>query len=195
MVEWREWRVLEARFRELQPKQGDGLRANWISTASEAPAWVESRPRDHWHFSESEDSRTIRIFTLLAERAAHYLGHHDGESALFFWLDLIKQNTPSFELGTGSYSPHREHGLRLVSQLGMIRRVCEVSADYCMKLENEMSLAPEGTPRDLMTTRSKAINLNSRECKILEVIERRLKGHTILSRIAKRRCEATTNLD
>jgi ribosome-binding protein aMBF1 (putative translation factor) len=61
-----------------------------------------------------------KFFTDVAESAAVELGHSGGPSALFFWLDLLKRDSPFYKSsGSG----------------GVINRVSEASAEYCLKCE------------------------------------------------------------
>lgn len=128
------WRDLEARFRTLQsqkvPVQGipwhdDSLHAHWLSSG-----WSDTG--DPWRFRGADP--TIRVkFEWLAERAAVELGHEGGRSGVVFWLDLLKRDSPNYRV-TGSGSGD---GGVTRDQHGKIERVCEASADYCIRLETQ----------------------------------------------------------
>src|SRR5437762_2298130 len=83
------WRDLEARFRALQPTDGDGLRANWICSA-----WNERG--DQWYLSGIQDHRVHKTFKWLAERAAVEVGFRGDSDPVVFWLDLLKCNSPNY---------------------------------------------------------------------------------------------------
>jgi hypothetical protein len=117
---------LETRFRTLQPPHDEGLRANWISTA-----WNEAG--DKWYLSES-NKRVHALFRWAVEQAALRLGHKDAATALFFWLDLLRRDSPNFR--AIKQSSRRRKGTTKHVEGGEVYRVCEASADYCLKLES-----------------------------------------------------------
>lgn len=119
------WRDIEARFRALQSRSHDSLYAVWLSTG-----WSETG--DQWRLRGAD--RTVRVnFEWSAERAAVELGHHGGRSAVVFWLDLLKHESPNYKV-TGSGSS--DNGVTR-NEHGKIKRVCEASADYCLRLETQ----------------------------------------------------------
>lgn len=68
-------------------------------------------------------SNQIRIlFRFAAQRAAVQLGHPNDESAVYFWLDLLKQHGVFYKRAAGG---------------GEIYRVCDASAEYCVKCETD----------------------------------------------------------
>ena len=138
MGDSKDWRDLEARFRALQPEQGEGLNADWLLGTLMIPN-QDAPAGDHWSLSGASDPRTARVFTLLAERAVHYLGRCDGKSPLYFWLDLLKRNCANTK------SIHRMKAPNKLWARGTIHRVCEVSADYCLELENQVLSEGEKT--------------------------------------------------
>jgi hypothetical protein len=92
MVNSEFWRDLEERFRSLQSaleRRNSDLRANWISTS-----WNESG--EQWYLSGVNDQRMKVMFEWIAERAALKLGHTDTATAVFAWLDLLKNGSPNF---------------------------------------------------------------------------------------------------
>ena len=105
------------------------LRANWISTA-----WNEQGGK--WYLSGSQDKRVREVFGWIAERAALRLGHVGGPTAVFFWCDLLKRGSPNYR-GDITGSSRYRNGPERRYEGGVIERVCEASADYCLKLENE----------------------------------------------------------
>jgi len=123
------WRDLESRFRALKPPQSDGLSAEWISTT-----WNDSG--EQWYLRGSNDKRLHACFNWTAERAALELGHTGAQSAVFFWLDLLKRDSPNFLIDSHGVTNLPDGGVRH-NKGGTIHRVCEASADYCFKLENE----------------------------------------------------------
>jgi hypothetical protein len=128
MTDSESWREIEARFRDLQ-RSGSSLRADWTSTA-------RNDAGEHWYLSGSRDKRLHVLFKWTAEHAALKRGYSGGPSAVFFWLDLLRRNSPNFEKnGTGV--TRVADGPEEPYEFGTIRRVCEASADYCLKLGNE----------------------------------------------------------
>jgi hypothetical protein len=128
------WRGIEARFRAIQsrkvpvhgvPWHDDSLYAVWL-----ASGWSDTG--DQWRLDGA--NHTVKVnFRWLAERAAVELGHPGGRSGVLFWLDLLKRESPNYK-GTGSGSGDK--GLTRTEH-GKIVRVCEASADYCLRLETQ----------------------------------------------------------
>jgi hypothetical protein len=122
------WREAEGRFRRLQPpppRPGEpshdshnGLRANWSRDG-----WSDSgKP---WYLNNADEA-IKKLFIWAAESASVELGHPGGEEALFFWLDLLRRDSPFFKVfGVGGY----------------IYRVCDASAEYCVKCETDLKVA------------------------------------------------------
>jgi hypothetical protein len=125
------WPNLADQFRLLRAQGGRALRADWISTA-----W--NPQGDQWYLSGTEGGKAGRRvharYKWLAEKAAVRLGHGGGPSALFFWLDRLKSESPNFRGGITldsflpDSSPTHASG-------GVIEDLCEASADYCLKCE------------------------------------------------------------
>lgn len=122
------WSRTEARFRRLQPsppRPGEiereshhGLCAHW-----NPDGWSDTgRP---WYLSNG-DYKIKDSFKNVAQSAAIELGHPGGDDSLFFWLDLLRRDGHCFTpFGLG----------------GQIYRVCEASADYCVKRETDVRRA------------------------------------------------------
>jgi hypothetical protein len=87
------WRDQAERFQQLQQEHGNRLGACWSSSP-----WNQSG--DLWYLDGGASEIIPRRFQNYAERAAVELGHHRESSALFFWLDLLK-NESSFYSGGG----------------------------------------------------------------------------------------------
>ena len=128
MADTESWRDIEARFRELQTSGGN-LCAHWISTS-----WNEAG--EQWYLSGSRDKRLDTRFTWTAEHAVLKLGHSGGSSAAFLWLDLLRRDSPNFR-GGGHLATRLADGPEIHAETGTIERICEASADYCLKLQNE----------------------------------------------------------
>ncbi len=128
------WRDIEARFRAIQSRKipvhgvpwvDDSLYAVWLATA-----WSETG--DEWRLDGANP--TVRVnFEWLAERAAVELGHRGGRSAVVFWLDLLRRDSPNYKGAGGG----RELNDLIPAEHGKIDRVCEASADYCLRLETQ----------------------------------------------------------
>jgi hypothetical protein len=140
------WHDLETRFRELQPDALHDLQAEWISTA-----WNDAG--EQWFISGGGNERTRKLFSWLAEKAAIRLGEPGGSAAVFHWLDLLKRDSPNFRRAFHGTSWDR--GKATEHEGGRIERLCEASADYCLKLENEeMSRAAVPEHSELRATAS-----------------------------------------
>lgn len=122
------WRKAEIRFRRLQPRppqpgevqrdSHNGLCAHWNPNG-----WSDSG--DPWYLSNG-DHGIAKLFTIAAESAAIELGHAGGPTALFFWLDLLRQDSPFYKpFGLGGY----------------IYRVCDASAEHCLRCETNVKAA------------------------------------------------------
>lgn len=121
------WRRTEANFHRLQPRppqpgeaqhdSHNGLCAMW-----NPDGWSSGDP---WYLTNA-DGAIRKYFRWAAESAAVELGHPGGPSALFYWLDLLRRDSPYYTpFGPG----------------GKIERVCDASADYCLKLETDAKAA------------------------------------------------------
>jgi hypothetical protein len=119
------WSDLEKRFRDLRNEYGDRLTAHWISSA-----WGEDC--EQWCLRGAQGRESER-FRPLAERAAVGLGHPAGRGALFFWLDLLKSESANYRPGYGGHD-----GDGNVWHAGVIRKLCEASADQCFRHETRL---------------------------------------------------------
>jgi hypothetical protein len=134
MAESAFWRDIEARFRAIQSKKvrvhgvpwhDDSLYAVWL-----ASGWSDTG--DQWRLDGADHNVKVN-FELLAERASVELGHPSGRSAVVFWLDLLKRDSPNYNR-TGSGTS--DNGITR-DEYGKIDRVCEASAEYCLRLETQ----------------------------------------------------------
>ena len=123
------WRDLETRFRalhdeQLQDRKKAGLHAYWNSNpANDEPWYLGGGP---------DDIRTN--FEWLVEQAALRLGQPGGRNAVFFWLDLLRSESPHYRPINSS---HEVKGEETRWERGGIELVCKASADYCIKCETE----------------------------------------------------------
>jgi hypothetical protein len=123
------WSDLERRFRALQPRDPkEDLVAQWISTK-----WDESGRQ--WFISGGSSRRTRTNFEWLAKRGVIGTGKRGGADDLSRWLNLLKRDSPHF-LVDGNVASW-PHGKLKQNETGRIERVCEASADYCVKLAND----------------------------------------------------------
>ena len=127
------WKDLANQFRDLQAEHDGELRANWTPTTQvgESGRWYLSGTR-----GGNEGRRLRTQFEWLAEKAAVRLGHPGGPSALFFWLDLLKTESPYFRGGL-VYGSRSGDGPVTETTVGVIEQVCAASADYCLKCETQ----------------------------------------------------------
>jgi hypothetical protein len=125
------WRRAEEKFRRLQPRppqpgevahdSHNGLYAHW-----NPDGWSNSG--DPWYLDNDSDA-IRKLYSWAAESAAVELGHPGGPAALFFWLDLLRRDSPFFKpFGLG----------------GHIYRLCDASAEYCLKCETNAKAAARG---------------------------------------------------
>jgi hypothetical protein len=123
------WRDLESRFQSLRHDHGDNLVANWISTS-----WNEQG--DQWYLLGASNDRERDLFGLLVEQAVVRLGRSHVTDALFFWLDLLREDSPSCKFPQ-VLSHGNADGTLTVSQALTIQRVIQASAEYCLRLETK----------------------------------------------------------
>jgi hypothetical protein len=123
------WRELAGRFTELGRADGNQLYACWSSSPF-------NNRGEHWFMAGSSLPSIIDSFKWAAERAAVLLGLPAGSSALFYWLNLLKDNSPRYQ-GGGSSETHSDDGTVTRAEVGTIRCVCLASEEYCFKLETE----------------------------------------------------------
>jgi len=128
MADFDFWHRAEIKFRRLQPpppKPGEvhhashnGLCAWWMPNG-----WDDGKS---YHFfndgDDGEANRNIeRLFKIAAESAEVELGHQGGDSAVVAWLDRLRLE--------GLYVTNAATGSRIIN------RVCDASAEYCLKCE------------------------------------------------------------
>jgi hypothetical protein len=130
MIDQTFWRDLETRFRKLHDEQlrsgrKDALYAQWKSTLDDTKPWyLAGGPKD-----------IHKRFEWFAESAAVRMGHAAGASAVFFWLDLLKGESPNYHPVNSSHIEKGDKETRWEG--GTIECVCEASADYCLKCETQ----------------------------------------------------------
>jgi hypothetical protein len=184
MCEFEFWHDLERRFREARERFGDNLSARWIGPDSQPnePPMVSRRSYDprgwevkegadlfavnsvgeQWRVSATGNKEERTKFARLAERAAVGLGHTDQPTALFFWLDRLKTESPLFY-----------DDIRLtVARAGGIKRLFEAAAEYCFNLATgcmstqpiavETHDIPQGARPDVTTRSNEAVRLGER---------------------------------
>ncbi len=175
------WHDMEARFRQLEPASPYGLRVDWYS-----PEWDEG---ERWWVHG--DKRTQRAFKHLAERAALALGHLEKQSAVSFWLDLLKEDGATMKFYDHSRASNGEW---LRSQTGELAGACTVSADYCMKLQNEaarkelVKASARSTHAMLDAKRDRDEADEKRDAIIFAAIKEGLKGRDYCSFLDERDC-------
>ena len=121
------WPDLEARFQalhneQLQDTNNAGLHALWRSNLA---------PGGPWYLGGGPDDIRTK-FEWLAESAAVQLGHPGGRNAVFFWLDLLKCESPHYKRCDSS---HVVKGKETRWESGTIELVCKASAEFCLKCE------------------------------------------------------------
>ncbi|HEV3277204.1 MAG TPA: hypothetical protein VG860_10350 [Terriglobia bacterium] len=133
------WDDLEKRFRTLHSQGGWNLRADWISTR-----W--NPDGDKWCLG-GNTRQERKQFQWLAERAAVRLQHTDVPTALFFWLDLLKDESPNFRVGI-TYD-YVEGGTVIHATGGRIEKLCEASADYCVRCHTQETIRTRADKADV----------------------------------------------
>ena len=137
------WRRAAKRFRRLQavpPQPGEVHRArhNGLCAWWRPGGWDDGKP---YHFFDDGDdieaNRNIeRLFKIVAESAAVELGHPgSGEAAVFTWLDHLRR--------AGIYVTSSTEGSWI------IHRVCDASAEYCLKCETDVRTGVKAPERAL----------------------------------------------
>jgi hypothetical protein len=160
------WPSLERRFRNLQPRHDNGLRALWYSTLlPNGRHWLlrDDLPRHRQH----------RRFRSFAEQGAIKLGHPGNIEAVYFWLDCLKDACPDVEYGRITETSN--DGTVTPSRFAVIHRLCEASADYCIMLETG-ALLPV-TPSPAQAARATRGPDSTREEKRCAFVDPRLREH------------------
>src|SRR5262245_19206986 len=128
-----EWRALGAQFAELKKADHDKLSAAWLPPD-------ERNPR--WRLGGQLDLELRNRFKDLAGRGAVLLGHPSEPLAFWFWLDLLRRESPH------SLSVRQRRRISdetfQVSDGGAIYAVCAASETQCYAIErraiaNELS--------------------------------------------------------
>ena len=145
MPKIRFWLDLERRFRRLQKDDGNGLAAHWNAVPC-TPAG------DHWYLDGGGNESVRKKFQTLAESAAVELGHSEEASALFFWLDLLKKESPYYASGI-SQGPIVD-GKEDISEFGQVAFVCAASSEFCKKCETRAVLRRRAAKDASATTKS-----------------------------------------
>jgi hypothetical protein len=78
------WRKLQTRFRELQPAQGDGLRAVWDALDQS------------WVLQGEPNSSVKRRFKNAVKHAAETTAHSRRSDALEWWFEVLKRETDGY---------------------------------------------------------------------------------------------------
>ena len=137
------WRRTAKRFRRLQavpPQPGEVQRAshNGLCAWWRPGGWDDGKP---YHFFDDGDdieanSNIERLFKIVAESAGVELGHPgSGEAAVFAWLDHLRR--------AGIYVASSTEGSWI------IHRVCDASAEYCLKCETDVRTGVKASERAL----------------------------------------------
>lgn len=126
MDEPAEWRALAAKFSELVENNVHTLYATHYAPSTNIP----------WSLDGMLNRAIHSWFQSLAERGAVLLGQAAGPTAMFYWLDLLKESPYYYVIN------HR------VEQSGVVEHVCAASAAQCYKLET-LALARAKSPQEL----------------------------------------------
>lgn len=170
------WRELAERFTKLRREDDDRLYACWISSG------YNSRG-DQWYLTGTEDASTHEHFKWAAERAAVLLGQPTGPATLFFWLDLLKKESPRYR-GGGVSETHLDEDLVNTSETGHIGFLCLASAEYCYKLEtaaiaNKRAEFVPWSPLELMRSAPSHSGVSPFTEKAIRVIAKRLSEESV----------------
>jgi hypothetical protein len=127
------WRDMECRFRSLSAEYGDGLHASWSPSAWDGE-------QKHWLFNGAVEAREEKRFEVVAKRAAAELAGVSGPTALPFWLDLLRLESPySREVGSNQF--YNAQGELVTEPWLMVEKLHQTSAEYCLQIETERLLA------------------------------------------------------
>ena len=121
------WRELAEQFTKLRREDDDKLYACWVSSGCNTKG-------DQWYLSGTESGAAVAHFGWAAERAAVLLGRPTGSASLFFWLDLLKNESPRYR-GGGISETYRDETSVNASETGHIGFLCLASAEQCYRLE------------------------------------------------------------
>jgi hypothetical protein len=121
------WLDLANSFHQLQQEYSNKLGAQWISSE-----WNESG--NQWQLDGGASGNVRDRFRMLALRGAAGLGHSEESTALVFWLNALKRESPSYKQD-GQSTDSLPDGMQIVAAIGSIRLVCRASADFCRHCE------------------------------------------------------------
>lgn len=134
MVDSKFWLRTEKKFRRLQvpPPQPGEVQQAWHNGL--CAWWTPDGSPDRGTYDFFDDGYDIeangniqRMFQMVAESAGVELGYPDGEAAVFAWLDRLRL--------AGLYVKPFVEGSQI------IHRVCDASAEYCLKCETDVKAA------------------------------------------------------
>src|SRR5271157_1864640 len=121
------WRELAEQFAKVRREDTGLLYASWTSSS-----W--NTRGDKWYLGGTEDANAVEHFKWAAERAAVLLGNPTGADSLFFWLDLLKNESPRYR-GGGISETHLDEGSVEKSEIGHIGFLCLAAQEQCYRLE------------------------------------------------------------
>jgi hypothetical protein len=121
------WPDVAAQFAKIGREDHENVAAHWIASGWTAPG-------ETWNLTGTPNGRVHQHFKWAAERAAVILGYQPGPQTLFFWLDLLRANSPNYIA-----TPHirSRDGVTVEDDAGIVHSVCQASEEYCFKLETE----------------------------------------------------------
>ncbi len=136
------WSDCERHFQALHEEQFQDRSHGGLHAAWRSEAWDPANG-NHWCLSGGTDRRRTQ-FEWLAEGAAKRLGHSGGPTAVFFWLDLLKAESPDYQPSNSKLFVKDKK--EVCYEHGMIEFVCRASAEYCLKCAAQQA-AGKPTPR------------------------------------------------
>lgn len=126
------WTQLRDEFRSL-PDPDKQLRALWSSLGWSGDA---TNPQ-HWYVAGSTDQRLHDLFGYLVERGVLAMGQSlENSSALDFWFDQLRFEGRNYKGGLNGVRENEDR-THVEFEAGEISRICEASADFCLKLANQ----------------------------------------------------------
>jgi len=135
------WRRAAAKFRRLQPRPPQRGEVHHASHNRLCAWWMPDGWSDGklYHFfndgDDSEANKNVqRLFMIAAESAEVELGHEGGDAAVFAWLDRLRLD--------GLYTAPAANGSLI------IHRVCDASAEHCLKCETDVKTGARGLKQD-----------------------------------------------
>ena len=119
----------------MAPRVGHFMVASWRSNGG----WTAAG--EPWNLSGGTQALRTK-FEWLAERAAIRLGHTGGRLAMYFWFDRLRAESANYRI-TGEQSS-RDGEVVARSVVGGVDRVCDASADYCIKCASQQIMRQRG---------------------------------------------------